>query len=455
MLKVNLFNRLFFKLLFGFWLCSSLIIALILLLPVMLQKHEQAPLEQEFLKVLTRVADRLESEPELLTRGQLPRMARHHDEHKRPIRFYIVDQDDRVINARNVPRRFKQFLLMADEAKNPISHRSDDDIYFGPYPFTANGQTYQLYGKAHANRPLPWFVYLAQNKLLTAGIAILFSGLLCGLLAWHLGKPLNALRRSANTLAKGNLSHRVDKTTLARSDEMGQLAQSFNSMADAIEAMVNQQQRLMGDISHELRTPLTRLQLALALANKKGQQSTELERIKYEAIQLDELIGELLTLSRVTLNASDVMINAELSETLSQVLDDAEFEAEQQHKTLLIDIDDTLMFHHYPKHLQRAIENLLRNAIRYATSQIWISAKLVQDNIEIRIEDDGMGVDKQELEAIFRPFYRPDSARDRNTGGWGLGLAITQAAIKAHQGSIQASLMVPHGLSMKITLPMK
>jgi two-component system sensor histidine kinase CpxA len=222
--------------------------------------------------------------------------------------------------------------------------------------------------------------------------------------------------------------------------------------------MINNQQRLMGDISHELRTPLTRLQLALALGRKKGQQSEELDRISYEALQLEALISELLTLSRVSLVSHENRLVLELAESLSQVLDDAEFEAEQQGKHLQIDIPEALLLPLHPKALSRAIENILRNAIRYANANISIDAVQVVNEIIIIIQDDGPGIATQELEAIFKPFYRPDTARDRQSGGWGLGLAITQAAIQLHQGSIVAKNLIGptgqrQGLKFTIKLP--
>jgi two-component system sensor histidine kinase CpxA len=342
---------------------------------------------------------------------------------------------------------------MAEEANQPISHQFRDELIFGPLEFSVNGKNYQLFGRLPDNHPRPWFFFFADNKLLTAGLAILLSGLLCGLLAWYLGKPLRSLKHSANALAKGDLANRVDAATASRRDEMGQLAVAFNGMADAIETMVNNQQRLMGDISHELRTPLTRLQLSLALARKKGQHSTELDRIEYEALQQEALISELLTLSRVRLNATEKRLTAELTETLSQVLDDAEFEAEQQGKQLHINIDESICFEHLPKTLSRAIENLLRNAIRYAEKNIYIESQQTKHKVSIVVKDDGPGLPTEELEAIFTPFYRPDSARDRESGGWGLGLAITQAAIYAHNGKIVAQNDLPHGLMVTIDLP--
>ena len=448
-------NRLFIKLLLGFWLCSSLIIALVGLLPLLQQSHDRAPLPPHLEKVLSTIAQRIQENPALLESDFLRRWERHRDMEGKPLRVYLVNSQGQVVNTHRVSRGVRSFMLMADEEKQPISHQFKDELVFGPFQFNLGAETYSLYGRLPDNHPRPWFFFFAENKLLTLSLAIFLSGLLCGLLAWHLGKALNSLKKSANALAEGDLSNRVDKSTTQRNDEIGQLATAFNSMADSIEAMVNNQQRLMGDISHELRTPLTRLQLslALALARKKGQQTAETERIGYEAEQLEKLISELLELSRVKLSTNETKVHLGLAESLSQVLDDAEFEAEQQGKIITIDIDEEIELAHFPKSLSRAIENLLRNAIRYAASDIHLQASATADQVQITIKDDGPGIDAAELDAIFKPFYRPDSARQRESGGWGLGLAITEAAITAHKGKIKAENRIPTGLEVTITLP--
>lgn len=451
-------NRIFIKLLLGFWLCSSLIIAIVGLLPLLQKSHDRAPLpphlEQMLSRVADRISDRLIENPEAINSKPLKRLTHQRDMRGKPVRFYLVDQQGRVLNANKISRGLRRFMLIADEVNHPISQQFRDELIFGPYEFDVAGESYSLYGRLGDHHPRPWFFFFAENKILTLSLAILLSGLLCALLAWHLGKPLRSLRLSADALAAGDLASRVDKGTTNRKDEIGQLAQAFNGMATSVENMVNSQQRLISDISHELRTPLTRLQLALALARKKGQESAETERIGYEAEQLEQMIAELLELSRVKLNIHDTKYQVFLNETLSQVLDDAEFEASQQGKQLLIDIDDSISLPTNPRPMARAIENLLRNAIRYAELQIHIKAQSSDSEVIIVITDDGPGIEnEQDLLAIFDPFYRPQTARERESGGWGLGLAITKAAVDAHQGVIKAENITPHGLKVTIKLP--
>ncbi|WP_028762935.1 ATP-binding protein [Shewanella colwelliana] len=447
-------NNIFIKLLLSFWLCSSLIIATVGLLPLLQQNHDRAPIPPHLVNLLDRIAKRIQANPELITTQRDRRWHRFREMNNKPVRFYLANAQGQILNTEHPSRAIRRFMLMADDATRPISHQFKNELLFGPHTFEVNGEQYSLYGRLAEMHPRPWFFFFAENIILTLALAILLSGLLCALLAWHLGKPLRALKHSAEAVASGDLGHRADSSTTKRKDEIGQLAQSFNAMAGAIESMVNSQQRLISDISHELRTPLTRLQLALALARKKGQTSTELERISYEAEQLEAMIAELLELSRVKLNLHENKHHLSLSETLGQVLDDAEFEAAQQDKQLNIDIDEQLCFAMTPRPLARAIENLLRNAIRYANQDVSIHAIQHPEQIELTIADDGPGIeDERDLQAIFEPFYRPQSARERESGGWGLGLAIAKAAIDAHKGKITASNLSPQGLKITIRLP--
>ncbi|WOT04954.1 ATP-binding protein [Shewanella youngdeokensis] len=447
-------NNIFVKLLLGFWLCSSLIFAFVSILPLLQQNHDQSDLPPKLERLLAKMANNVIENPQILQSDKLKRWSRLKDKNDRQIKIFLVDENSNVLNTHKPPRALRRFMLMADEAPKPITHQFRDELFFGPYHFKVDNTPYAIYGTLPEHHPRPWFLFFIDNKSLTIGITILLSGLLCGLLAWNLGKPLRSLKRSADALASGDLSSRVDQATTARNDEIGQLAQAFNGMADSVEEMVHSQQRLISDISHELRTPLTRLKLSLALSRKKGQESQEIQRIEYEADQLEQMIAELLELSRVKLNAKENKLTLELAETLNQVIDDADFEAEQQSKELHINIDEEICLPVYPRPLSRAVENLLRNAIRYADSKVTIQTKSQPEHLIIEIIDDGPGIENcNDLEAIFKPFYRPHSARERESGGWGLGLAIAEAAITAHQGNIKAENVEPHGLRVSITLP--
>jgi two-component system sensor histidine kinase CpxA len=218
--------------------------------------------------------------------------------------------------------------------------------------------------------------------------------------------------------------------------------------------MISGQQRLLSDISHELRSPLTRLRMATALATRKQGESQELLRIDTEAQRLEQMIGELLELSRMNTDSHVTRESQPASSLWEEIFSDAEFEAEQVGKTLrFTNIPDVTVTGN-PKLLMSAIENIVRNAIRYGTTTIDITLSTHKETLLITVEDDGPGVPDDELKDIFRPFYRVSTARDRDSGGTGLGLAITQSAILQHSGQITASRSHLGGLKMHVELPL-
>lgn len=225
-------------------------------------------------------------------------------------------------------------------------------------------------------------------------------------------------------------------------------------MVLAVNQMISGQQRLLSDISHELRSPLTRLRMATGLAARKQGESAELTRIDTEAQRLEQMIGELLELSRMSTDSHVTRESQPASSLWEEIFSDAQFEAEQVGKALhFSEIPDVSIVGN-PKLLMSAIENIVRNAIRYSESEINIAVYQQSEMLNIIVEDDGPGVPDDELEDIFRPFYRVSTARDRDSGGTGLGLAITQSAIVQHSGQITASRSDLGGLKMHVELPL-
>ncbi|MCW8354776.1 ATP-binding protein [Marinomonas pontica] len=246
----------------------------------------------------------------------------------------------------------------------------------------------------------------------------------------------------------------IDPELEKGTSEFRQAGASFNQMVEAVNMMISRQQRLLSDISHELRSPLTRLRMAQALANRKLGDSPDLARIDTEAQRLEQMIGKLLELSSVQV---DSHLNREaqpLSSLCDALLEDSQFEAEQMGKILTVtDVPERLMTCH-PELLMSALENIIRNAIHYGKHQIQVSLQAKGDVLLLQVEDDGDGVPEDELDSIFRPFYRVSTARDRHSGGAGLGLAIAENAIRQHQGSIRAARSALGGLLVEVTLPL-
>jgi two-component system sensor histidine kinase CpxA len=228
--------------------------------------------------------------------------------------------------------------------------------------------------------------------------------------------------------------------------------------------LVKAQSRLLNDISHELRSPLARLNVALGLARQRSspESADMLDRIELEASRLNELIGRILTLARLEDGEQRVPRAAvPLNELVLNVAEDAEFEAQARHCHVRCSISegewgvpgDASLLH-------SAIENVVRNAIRYTragtSAEIQLEKADGQKGAEavLRVSDSGPGVPEDALDKMFEPFYRLDDARGRLTGGVGLGLAITDRAVRFHGGRVTAFNRAEGGLTVEIRLPL-
>ena len=278
-------------------------------------------------------------------------------------------------------------------------------------------------------------------------IAVVSSGLVCYFLSWYMTKPIMRLRAATQQLAAGDLSARSGDPESTRRDEIAGLMRDFDAMADRLEALVNAQSRLLNDISHELRSPLARLNVALGLARQRPnvESADMLERIELEASRLNELIGRILTLARLEDGEQRVPETpVPLDEIVINVAEDAEFEAQERHchVAAMIPESDWGVCGNASL-LHSAMENVVRNAIRYTREGTTVEIHLERRGIRwreavVRVTDCGSGVPPDGLEKLFQPFYRLDDARGRQTGGVGLGLAITERAVRFHGGRVAA-----------------
>ena len=274
---------------------------------------------------------------------------------------------------------------------------------------------------------------------------------------WLLG-PLLKLQKATRSFGRGAMDARVDEKLARRSDAIGKLAQEFNEMAGRIEVLLSSKERLMRDVSHELRTPLARIEVALTLAeDKQGQivQQNYLDRIRDELHELEEWIGEVLTLSRLEA-ASLKKVAIDFQPWLAGIVDDVNFESQLKDiQVIKIGTQPKLLLGD-PLQLRHAIENVLRNACFYASTGARVEVETLEGEgkAQIFIRDEGPGVDEGQLEKIFHAFYRSSSARESNSGGFGVGLTIAQRIIHAHNGSIRAKNRAEGGLEVCFTLPL-
>ncbi len=350
---------------------------------------------------------------------------------------------------------------------------------------TSAGDQYVLVAQMPARVP-PGFFHPIMHVL-----AIIFvGGLFCYGLARYLTSPVSKLRAATQELARGNLNARVAPTLGKRRDELASLAADFDRMAETIESLINSQRRLLGDISHELRSPLARLNVALELARQRSgtEAVSALERIQREAEILNEMIGQLLALTRLESGAEGVRKEEfDLALLVREISDDADFEARSRKRSVKLQSVKKCTIIGNEQLLRRAIENVVRNAVLYTAENTEVEVKLdcldgpsnkesyarvpntkdkgqdmrviegvFQPDAQrtvITVRDHGAGVPENALTEIFRPFYRVDDARDREAGGVGLGLAIAERAVRLHGGSVKAANINTGGLIVTIVLP--
>ena len=288
---------------------------------------------------------------------------------------------------------------------------------------------------------------------------VLIGGLFSYWLARYLTSPVAKLRAATRELAAGNLSARVVPTLGNRRDELASLAADFDEMAEKIQSLVDSQRRLLGDISHELRSPLARLNVALELARQRSgaEASSALERIQLEAENLNEMIGQLLALTRLESGAEEILKSEfDLTALVRGVSEDADFEARSRKRSVKLESSPDCKVVGNEQLLRRAIENVVRNAVQYTASETEVVVKLDCEDSGVAVltvRDHGPGVPENALTEIFRPFYRVDDARDRKAGGVGLGLAIAERAVRIHAGIVEASNAADGGLVVTISLP--
>ena len=289
----------------------------------------------------------------------------------------------------------------------------------------------------------------------------LLSGFLVSLLcaaglAWYFAKPIRQLRNGLRSVAEGDLGVRVAKAMGGRRDELADLGNDFDGMTERLQASVAGQKRLLHDVSHEMRSPLARLQAAIGLARQQPERLEDcLQRIEREGERMNGLVGELLTLARLEAGVAGRVEAVDMAELLEAIAEDAMFEGEGRQVALDYRPGDMAVLSANPELLHRAIENVVRNALRHAPAgtRVTLAAGSEADGgFHVRIADEGCGVPAAALDSIFQPFYR---GLGQATGdGYGLGLAIARRVIESLGGSIAAENRPSGGLLVHMHIPL-
>jgi two-component system, OmpR family, sensor histidine kinase CpxA len=442
--------KLFWRIFLSFWLATILMFAVVIgvneALPFTFPGDGQTRFEPETAQsILVNAVNVYESKG----RDSLPSSLADLD---RPV--YLIDQDGQVLTG-GPPRLF--YLLLTRDVLR--SGHASFQKYFGLRALylcpveSASGHRYAAVltlfdATTRLSNVRFWFNVV---------IAMCSTALVCMALSLYLTRPITRLRATAQLLASGDLNARSGHP--ARGDELGDLAREFDAMAARIQLLMTAQRRFVADVSHELGAPLTRMHLALALLRRQmaDKNSGELGRIEREADKLSHLVQQLLLLAALEVGAcpAETMKPVPLRPLCESIVEDAAFEA--QHANCVVKGErQELTLLAYPQLLRRAIDNVLRNAIRYAPqgTEVLLTCAVSNDSQYVTVEvlDSGPGVPESMLRDIFKPFYRTDPGRDSGSGGTGLGLAIAAEAIRLHGGVVSARNRESGGLQVTIQL---
>jgi two-component system OmpR family sensor kinase len=366
-----------------------------------------------------------------------------HRRHPAPI--YVVDEAGRDVLGRAVPE------ASLARAREIVRRRGDGfraRSVVGPA-----GERYLLFAPLQPGMRLPPRPLLEPWQLIAIGLvtSLLFSAAL----AWYLARPIRSLRSAFDGVAAGRLETRVSPGIGSRRDEIADLGRDFDRMAAQLQSLIDAQRRLLHDVSHELRSPLARLHAAIGLARQDPSKlEGSLERIEREAARLDELVGGVLTLARLEGGtASGPEETVDFADLVANIAEDARFEAEASGRKVKLESDEQVLVRGRAELLHRAVENVVRNAVKYTApaSTVEIRLSVAGGRALLGVIDRGPGIAQGEAGRIFEPFYRGAAAPD----GFGLGLAIAHGAIAAHRGAIRAANAEGGGLRVDIELPLE
>jgi len=381
------------------------------------------------------------------------------------LKIYIMDAQDRDILGRPLPTRMNDWLAAYRAAPPDPAQLSAGPELNDQAGVRVSWWEPQILLLPDGTELLMLFLPFDSSHWEVLGLSPVALGLLlfalavtapfCWALTRHVAAPVDQLRQAAHALAAGRLDTRTPEKLAGRKDELGLLARDFNAMAGRLQALVDTREQLLRTIAHELRSPLARLQLAAELARRKDERlDLQLDRIERECERLDALVGHTLRLAQVGALPEPTAIQ-DLVGIVDDVVQDARYEVGGHPIEIKWQRPAPLPVAADRDSLASAIENVLRNALRFAPAGSAVQVRLLTGSREasLEIEDSGPGVPTAELDYLFEPFYRSASGAAAPGGGAGLGLSIARAAVAAHKGRISARNASPQGLNVRIDLP--
>ena len=451
-------RSLYWKIFISFWLATILIILTTAWVTSEIARQSSIPArEREFMDsyanaaIVTFEAGRHHALLRWLSQAGL----------KQRMNLFLLTSRDEIIGHQTIPPLVREIstLFLQNQLDQGLFRMGNALV--SHEILSTSGTNYRLVAvgarpSSYLGQHIPWAGLTA--RLL---VAISISGLICYLLSLYLTQPLRSLRLAAKSIGTGQLNTRVGHFTGHHNDEIAKLSSEFDRMAEQVETLVHTKQRLLQDISHELRSPLTRLQIAIELGRQKCPHGAtqEFNRMEEECLRLNALIGEALEFARLDKSPNTLTkTDEDLAALVMDAINNANYECGPQNPRVIIGRIDPCSLAIDGRLIYRAIENVLRNALRYSPKEQIITVSLKKKTtspfVIIDIADNGPGVPDDQLIQIFSPFYRVDTAREKKTGGYGLGLAIAKQAMLLHGGDIKATNRGQGGLLVRLTLPL-
>ena len=451
-------RSLFIKIFLWFWAAMALVVLAVLLISAIAHQRREENLRREFERSPVRVfaltaARTYEREGRAALNEYLALLETQGNE-----RGWLFDTNGVEISERNAPAEIRERAAQALRGERPEPGRPEPRRLHAFQISGPGGGRYVWVSEWLAVRRPPPFWNEPGTLLLQLLAVLVTAGLVCYWLAGYLSAPVAKLRAATQRLAAGDLSARFGAEQFRRRDEVTELGRDFDQMAERIESLVNAQRRLLGDIAHELRSPLARLNVALGLARRNGGGSAH-DRIERESRRLSELTDQLLMLTCLESGTDEVRPQLlPLAHLVREIAQDADFEARSRNRAVRILSEVDCEVSGREELLRSAIENVVRNAVRYTAEGTAVEISLQHSDshpgqVTVSVRDHGQGVPPESLSELFRPFYRVGDARDRQSGGIGIGLAITERAIRLHGGTVSASNAPDKGLIVMLSLP--
>lgn len=374
-------------------------------------------------------------------------------------RVYLVDELGNDLRGREIPPLVNEILGMIGPSHPFYITSEQGQSYAARYVILPDGNNLKIvsFSTPFYGRYVQWRLYLRSNWVLYL-ISLLISGTICFFFARHMTRDFRTLQQATKDIAKGDLSVRVGPSFEARRDEIAELSRDFDNMTARLEKSMQEQKRLIKDVSHELRSPLARLQFALGIAQQKAGDNIqgELEKARGAADYLNDIITTILSFPTTETESWELNDVIDVRSLLESLAEDLAAEGKEKQVSIRFHGEpDEALVSTYSNTLIGVFENILGNALHYTEPYTSISIDLRQEGEQylVAITDQGPGVDDDKLKDIFEPFYRTDEARDRASGGYGLGLSIAQRTVQLHGGAIVARNHPEGGLVVEVSLP--